>query len=252
MGKVNLDILIASLLRGLYSDGYICDNRLENALEDQGLKYEDGKIVEIKPEKVEPFRFKEDYWYMCYKDWKGCGETYTKGKVYLSDCDRCLVGNSEKSVQIGDAELYFRPATEKEVAQYLNSLISKVANEPKANLQPSVGQKVHETAVSKPGLDNTNSTNTIKFYNGEELTEFEKALINLLDDYVEELEPKYYIKENPLVDSLLDAACKQIVSRIDTESMALSRYPKHAFGDAARNFYRIGAEDILKAIIHGQ
>ena len=135
MGKIDkLWNAVECLFRSLG----IPQSKINQALSEQGLVFKNGEIMN-----VETFFMKDEY-YVCIMP---CGN-FKVGGIYKCTYTR-HISDGCAHFSIIEPEKYFRLATDEEITQHLNSLISKDSDEPKANLQPSVGQKVHETAEPK-------------------------------------------------------------------------------------------------------
>ena len=120
MAKIDIDKFICNLFAtGALPEGSKERAYIENALQDCGLEYYGGEIVE----RQKSFWIEKDKLYICIKDYIIGGEPlptsclFTKGKIYHSRGNGYLIGNNGKSYYIYDSvkEEYFRPATEDEI-----------------------------------------------------------------------------------------------------------------------------------------
>lgn len=113
--KIDLEKFICSLLSGDPTATWTVDTEdLRLALQDQGLKYKDGEIVEIEQEQPynKPLFFEKGKWYTCIAKVDG----FKVGHTYQSKMDG-IVSNDSGAMYMyhNDINLIFRPATEEEI-----------------------------------------------------------------------------------------------------------------------------------------
>ena len=105
--------------------------------------------------------------------------------------------------------------------------------------------------IQKPDLDNTNGTNTIKFGEEEELTEFEKAMIKFSCPgiNVSDITPEGKKQLRKGIEKVMPAIRKQIASEIDVEGM-IGELESNGFINCISPIkaYRKGIENTLKII----
>ena len=205
-------------------DPILFSKELISALKDQGFEYKDGKIVEIN--ETSDFKIEAGKSYMCIKDFViGGQERFYKGNLYKSDIDECVTDkNGFRYNSFGsDAAEYFRPATEEEIPQDSQRMVSAEAKEAlmedkESGLDPCDGcngncymcehqEHAEIKRIKKALLGGKES----------ELTEFEETLLKIVNSYKgKEMHTegaKAWAKE------LLSIARKQIVSEVDSEQL---------------------------------
>ena len=248
--KIDIDRLIVALYENVRNEEQY--RWLDGAMKDLELSGNGGKIVEINSEKVEPSKIEAGKWYMCTKTtsseddrvWFKHGELY-KGEDIL----RCDMGFEAK-----DYKDYFRPATEEEI-QREKGLTYDPVNQ--------VYYKVykHGDEIIKSATEEEIPHNTIKFDNvpetdfgkEEKLTEFEKTLKTIIDDFVDDFgrdgEHLDYGSTVQYAQELLSIASKQIASEVDVKKMLVSYKARVRFTSTDEQIgYTRGIEDTLKAI----
>lgn len=122
--KIDLEKFICSLMERYYEKIHIDPTTtkcwLDSVLEDQGLEYKDGEIVEIEQEQPynKPLFFEKGKWYTCIAKVDG----FKVGHTYQSKMDG-IVSNDSGAMYMyhNDANFIFRPATEEEIPHKLPS-----------------------------------------------------------------------------------------------------------------------------------
>lgn len=178
----------------------------ESILDEQGLMYSDGNIAKYR-------YIKKGYNYLCTATWIDCIVSYTKGRIYKSDEDGCLIDDSGKSTSLYDAS----------------------AKDHFVLTQDEV------TVLSEEEKDSD-----------FELSEFETLLWNIIRkvSYKEELltngEVLAIVDEN--VPNLLSAARKQMLSEIDVDAMVKAMLADLPSDCTFEGLYRKGIEDTLRKL----
>lgn len=116
--KIDLDKFVHSLMERYYEKIHIDPTTtkcwLDSVLEDQGLEYKDGEIVEIEQEQPynKPLFFEKGKWYTCIAKVNG----FKVGHTYQSKMDGTVSNDSGAMYMYhNDVNLIFRPATEEEI-----------------------------------------------------------------------------------------------------------------------------------------
>lgn len=196
------------------------------ALSDQNFKYENGKIVRIKP---------EPRWYKCVNPFPG----FTKGKLYQTNENENLLSDDGNTIWIKTNYLdcFFRPATEEEVTEHFNKLMSKDSEEFKTDgLIPS-GTKEFQEAP-------------------DGLTEFEKALYTMLNDGLPEEDRVSVDRVKGSAEFLLSVVEKEIRKKIVSEiinsadTMAQNYYQYYNENDVCEDVAKEHKDSFFMGIEH--